>query len=581
MTLSESTLKTWLELQRQLIAGLQVAYVDVHGRDLPTQGLVVLYPDGSDQTDELALAARLATRSRAPVTGQARTQDGDAAALRIAWPLQLDEHGEGAIVVEVTAGQDDQERILRLLKWAESWLRLALQQTQPATPQDDMAAIVREGLAQPGAQETVSTVLARLSDRVGCTRVALGVANRRQVRLLAVSGVAEPAARSDRVRAVERAMQEALAGGVSCHWPNASDAAPLQQALAERAGLHAVCSVPVNDGLPEALVFTFEFVGEQAWYAGAVQRCEDATQLTAPLVALRRVQDRGWWARLAGLLRVGIHELLGGTNRRRLALVVAAVLLAFLAFGHSSYRVAAPAVVEGAVQQALVAPFDGYVAEALVRAGQAVSAGELLARLDARELQNEQRRLAAERSELADERRQAVAVLDPAQVGVVEAQLAQTDARLALLDDRLARTELRAPFAGMVISGDWSRSLGVPVSRGDLLFEIAPLDAYRVAIRVSDQEIAEVAGGQAGELVLSALPREPVALRVTDIATLATDETAAPTFRVEAEMVEPVASLRPGMEGVAKITVGERRRWWIWTHALTDWLRLQLWRWWP
>jgi hypothetical protein len=35
------------------------------------------------------------------------------------------------------------------------------------------------------------------------------------------------------------------------------------------------------------------------------------------------------------------------------------------------------------------------------------------------------------------------------------------------------------------------------------------------------------------------------------------------------------------MEGVAKVKVGERRRGWIWTHRLTDWLRLKLWRWWP
>ena len=583
MILSESTLKIWLELQRQLIAGLQVAYVDLHGSDLPARGLVVLYPDETTATDELALAARLAAQSRAPVTGRAMTTpDGGAPGLRIACPLQLGEHGEGAIVVEVSGPVDEQGQVIRLLKWGEAWLNLALQRSdeppRPTTP----AALVREGLAQPRAEDAITAILARLPELVGCTRVALGVSRADRVRLLGVSGIAEPATRSDRVRAVERAMQEAVETDGPIYWPADDASATEQQSLTETAGLGAVCSVPISGGLPTALVFTFEFAEDAAWDGKAPQRCADAAAVTAPVIALRRERDRGWWVRFAALLRDGLGGIPAREGgRRRLALAVVVVALVAWGLDTGRYRVSAPAVVEGAVQQAIVAPFDGYVAKAQIRAGQTVSAGDQLARLDDRELQNERRGLAAERNELADQHRQAVATLYHASARVLEAQLEQTDARLALVDDRLTRTELRAPLDGVVISGDWSRSLGMPVTRGDLLFEIAPLDAYRVAVQVSDQNIAEVADGQTGELVLSALPRNTVRLRVTEIATLAAEEATEPRFRVEAELVDRVPQLRPGMEGVAKITVGERRRWWIWTHALTDWLRLQWWRWWP
>jgi RND family efflux transporter MFP subunit len=266
---------------------------------------------------------------------------------------------------------------------------------------------------------------------------------------------------------------------------------------------------------------------------------------------------------------------------RRALLAAAALLLLILGLSGGEYRVSAPAVVEGAVQRAVVAPFEGYIEQAGVRAGQKVKKGDLLARLDDRDLQSEHRSLIAEEGELAKEHRQAIAVMDRSKAKMFEAQLARTRAGLALIEDKLARTELRAPLDGLVISGDWSRSLGVPVSRGELLFEIAPLDDYRVAIQVSDREIAGLAAGQHGELILSALPRQPVRLSVTDITTLAAEEPGEPTFRVEAELAGDAPELRPGMEGVAKITVGERRRWWIWTHALTDWLRLQFWRWLP
>ncbi len=35
--------------------------------------------------------------------------------------------------------------------------------------------------------------------------------------------------------------------------------------------------------------------------------------------------------------------------------------------------------------------------------------------------------------------------------------------------------------------------------------------------------------------------------------------------------------LRPGMEGVGKVQVGDRKLIWIWTRYLVDWLRIQLW----
>ena len=39
--------------------------------------------------------------------------------------------------------------------------------------------------------------------------------------------------------------------------------------------------------------------------------------------------------------------------------------------------------------------------------------------------------------------------------------------------------------------------------------------------------------------------------------------------------------LRPGMEGIGKVVVGERSLLWIWTHGFFDWLRLALWNWMP
>ncbi len=580
---SEPLIKSWFALQRQLIAGLQLAYVDLQGSGVPAGGLFVTYPDGIDRPGELAMAAELARRSGAPVTGRgAEIADGNTA-LRIACPLHLGPHADGAVVVEVEAPLERQVAIIELLKWGEAWLNLAIRQLGEGAPAPTFGDVIQAGLDQADYRDAVTAILGLLPARVPCTRVSLGRPRGERMLVEAVSGIGKLNPRSKRVRGMGRVMQEALDAGTALHYQDgADDPATARQRLVRGARLSGLCSVPLIAGMPEPVVLLFEFADDAPWTADSPQRCSEAAHAVIPLIELRREQGRPWWRRLQALVAQGVQRLAGAKGRaRRIAVLAGVVLLALLAVGRQPYRVSAPAVVEGAVQQAVVAPFEGFIAEAAFRAGQTVAEGDLLARLDDRDLKTDQRRLRAEEAELIKQHRQAVATLDHGEAKVVEAQLEQTRARLALVDAQRERTALRAPFDGVVISGDWSRSLGVPVARGELLFEIAPLHDYRVALQVSDRDIAALATGQQGELVLSALPRTDLQLAVTNIASLAADAVAEPAFRVEAELVEPLPGLRPGMQGVAKVAVGERRRWWIWTHALRDWLGLQLWRWRP
>jgi multidrug efflux pump subunit AcrA (membrane-fusion protein) len=153
----------------------------------------------------------------------------------------------------------------------------------------------------------------------------------------------------------------------------------------------------------------------------------------------------------------------------------------------------------------------------------------------------------------------------------------QAGARLDLLNKQLERTSLKSPIDGFVISGDWSRSLGMPVERGQVLFEVAPLNSYRVAMEVADRDIAAVQIGQDGHLILSGLTDREVPLRVSNLTSISTDSGEGAGFRVEAEIQGPVERLRPGMQGIAKVTAGERSILWLWTHRVVDWLRYQLW----
>jgi multidrug efflux pump subunit AcrA (membrane-fusion protein) len=265
----------------------------------------------------------------------------------------------------------------------------------------------------------------------------------------------------------------------------------------------------------------------------------------------------------------------------KLAAAGLAGAIAFFAMATGDYRVSATTVIEPAIRRAAVAPFRGYIAEARVRAGDLVERGQVLCVLDDREMRLERLKSLGQREQLLKQHQQALAARKAAEVRILSAQLDQAGAQLALLDDQLSRTQVLAPFAGVVVSGDLSQTLGAPVEQGQVLFEVAPLDAYRVILQVDEADIADVAVGQRGHLLLSGVPTERIPLTVKKLTPVSTAREGRNFFRVEAQLETTLERLRPGMEGVGKLEIDRRLLIWIWTHRLIDWLRLFLWSWVP
>ena len=103
---------------------------------------------------------------------------------------------------------------------------------------------------------------------------------------------------------------------------------------------------------------------------------------------------------------------------------------------------------------------------------------------------------------------------------------------------------------------------------------------YRVILEVDERDIREVAITQKGELILTGKADKVLPFQVTKLTPVAEQREGRNYFRVEAILDEKPEFLRPGMKGVGKIEIGERKIIWIWTHTLLDWVRLWLWNWW-
>ena len=80
--------------------------------------------------------------------------------------------------------------------------------------------------------------------------------------------------------------------------------------------------------------------------------------------------------------------------------------------------------------------------------------------------------------------------------------------------------------------------------------------------------------------MLAALPGKTLGLHITRITPLVVAKDGRSFYRVEAGLdASGLEQVRPGMEGVGKIDLGQRALLWIWTHKMVDWLRLFAWNW--
>jgi multidrug efflux pump subunit AcrA (membrane-fusion protein) len=238
-------------------------------------------------------------------------------------------------------------------------------------------------------------------------------------------------------------------------------------------------------------------------------------------------------------------------------------------------------MVEGAIQRAAVAPFDGYVSTAPVRAGDIVVGGQILATLDDRDLNLEFLRVSAEYEQQIVKYNDAMAQHDPSAARFAAAAVDQSKAQLEQAEDRIKRSQILAPFSGVVVSGDLRQKLGSPVEKGQLLFQLAPLDSFRATLQIDERDIAFVSPGQSGQLILAGVSDGAETFKVRTIAPVANASEGRNYFIVEAEIENSDKQLRPGMEGIGKISI-DRRGWlWIWTRRLADWALITAWKWAP
>ena len=431
----------------------------------------------------------------------------------------------------------------------------------------------------------ISTAMALCNEATShwqCERVSIGFLKGRYVRLKAMSHTEHFSRKMKIVQDIESAMEECLDQDCEVLYPASQGATYISRAAGELSKNHgplAVLSIPFRwDGEVRA-VLTLEREASKPFTLDEIEVIRLACELcTARLWELYE-HDRWIGGKAIAKIRNGLALLIGPryTWAKILVILISALVL-FLIFAKGQFRAEAPFTLEATYQQVVCASFDGYIKSVNVEVGDTVKANEtILAELDTAELRLQ---LAAAKAEQAGYLKQFAGAMRDGKTA--EAQIAQansdkTQAQIDLLNYLIEQGKVISPISGAVVKGDLKRQIGAPVKTGDVLFEVTPLESLRAELLVPEDQIFDIAVEQEGYLATVSYPGQRIKFTVERINPMAEVVNDRNIFKVRVRLLETQPWMRPGMEGVAKISVGKRRYIWIWTRRIVNWLRMKMW----
>ena len=444
--------------------------------------------------------------------------------------------------------------------------------TAPQPVQDAVLRCQAAMLARTRLGEGATALAVELAQLLQCRRASIGLMDRDQLRIVGSTQASPMDQRRDTATALVAAMHEALDQGLSVAWPPVVASPPVSLAQRELAGSGHACTVPIVAG--QRLVGAITLERENPPFSlPELALCEDIASFAGPVLQLQRAAETPWHARILQ----GLRDRLSGPRERQMAWAAGLLAVVVLLAVPLPWRVSAPARLEGSVQRAVVAATDGFLQQANVRPGDRVKAGQVLAQLSSQDLELERKRRESELRQHENAFRAAEARNDRTQMVISQSRAAEAQALLALAEGQLERSQLAAPFDGVVIRGDLAQNLGAPVQKGEVLLVLAPSDSFRLIVEVDEADIAAVRPGQHGQLALAARPEEPLRFTTRRVVPVATTADGRNYFEVEATPDHAQANLRPGLSGVAKIEAGERPLAWLLLHRFATWLRLAVW----
>jgi RND family efflux transporter MFP subunit len=266
-------------------------------------------------------------------------------------------------------------------------------------------------------------------------------------------------------------------------------------------------------------------------------------------------------------------------RKRTAILALAGIGLLFLVACPLPMRVDGDAVVAPG-KRALVQPeVEGVVGKVLVREGEHVQRGQVLAEMEA---WNFRSALAAAESKYATamlEMNKALAANDGTEAGVRRVQADYWKAEVERARQMLEKTQLRSPIDGVVATPHVEDFAGRKLEPGDSFGEVVDTSEAMVDVAIEDADAGWLKTGQAAAVKLNSYPTRTFHGEVAVVSPRGTIVHDGAVFYARVGIPNKSAAIRAGMEGRGKVRVGWYPSGYVFFRRPFLWVYSKIWYW--
>lgn len=272
------------------------------------------------------------------------------------------------------------------------------------------------------------------------------------------------------------------------------------------------------------------------------------------------------------------RALLNNRRSRWMTIGIVFECALFLSFFPLPMRVSGDAVVAPQHMVTIAAPVDGNVTQVLAHEGQRVSAGEVLGAMN-----DWQWRADLASTEAKD--REAMLVMQndlahgSAQAGADRTQEEFLQAEVTRARSRIDGAQLRSPIDGVVVTPDLENEAGKHLDAGTTFAQVLDLSSAIIQVSVPQSDTVLLNPGQNVAVKLDSYPQRIWRGQVAVVSPQANAGNGERTFTVEVPLSNPDASLRSGMTGRAKISLGWKPAGYVLLRTPALWAWQTLWNW--
>jgi RND family efflux transporter MFP subunit len=268
-----------------------------------------------------------------------------------------------------------------------------------------------------------------------------------------------------------------------------------------------------------------------------------------------------------------------GKRHRTATLALAAAAALFLMFVPLPMRVSGEATVAPQSSAEVQSEVEGMVRKVYVHEGDRVTRGTVLADLEDWDYRAALASARARRETAVAAMNRALAANDGAEAGIQRAQAEYWTSEADRARERLDRTRLRSPIDGVVATPHVETLGGKHLHAGATFAKVINTSHATVDVAVDPTDVPLLEPGGKAVLKLESFPIQRFIGQVTVVSPASWAEQDKRVFYARVDIPNPDGSIRAGMQGMSKLSVGWKPAGYVIFRGFAMWLTAKAWAW--